>query len=248
MLDGSAGPPYTRGVAPSPLLTATALTVRFPEPLGLRGFFGRRAPPRTVLDGVGLTLGPGEVVGVLGANGAGKSTLLRVLAGLVAPSDGVVERAAGVSAPALGVADERSFHWRLTVAQNLHFFAELQGAARAAVPEVLALVGLADKADVPVRICSSGMRARLGLARALLRAPVLLLLDEVERGLDAEGRARLTAVLDESTSRGRSVLLATHDPAAAPSMTRALVLSAGRVVFEGAPAAAFQFSGAGGAT
>jgi len=248
VLDGSAASTYTCDVAPSPLLTATALTVRFPEPLTFRGLIGRRAPPRTVLEGVDLTLGPGEIVGVLGANGGGKSTLLRVLAGLVAPTIGAVEWGPSVSTPALGVADERSFHWRLTVAENLRYFAALQGAAPAAVPEALARVGVLDKADVPVRICSSGMRARLGLARALLRAPPVLLLDEVERGLDAEGRTRLTAVLEEYANRGRAVLLATHDPAMAPSMTRALVLRGGRLVFDGAPAAAFEASSAGAPT
>lgn len=231
---------YARAVT-SPRLLVDALCVRFPEPRALRDALRLRPapPPRTVLDTVRFEAGPGEVVALLGANGAGKSTLLRVLAGLVAPTSGRVEIS---PTPALGLADERSFHWRLTVQENLAFFAALQGADAGRIPALLAEVGLADRAATPVRACSTGMRARLGMARALLRDPAILLLDEVERGLDPPGRHWLADFLETRRRRGGTLtLVATHDtaPGAAERFTRALLFDAGRLVHDGPPAPAF---------
>lgn len=216
----------------APLLDLTDLTVRFPEPgAGLAGWRGRGL--RTVLDGVSLRLEAGEVVALLGSNGAGKSTLLRAACGLVSPTAG---RVIAASPPALGLADERSFHWRLSLRENLRLFADLQGASRERIDPLLAEVGLGDRADTPVRACSTGMRARLGLARALLRDPAVLLLDEVERGLDPAGRAWLHGLLRARRGRpGAAALVATHDPSSAGCFTRAILLRDGRVACDGEP-------------
>lgn len=191
---------------------------------------------RPALREVSLRVEPGEFVVLAGLSASGKSTLLRAACGLVAATAGTVRCA---SSPALGVADERSFHWRLTVAENLRLFADLQGADRLAIPGALARVGLAERAETPVRACSSGMRARLGLARALLRAPDVLLLDEVERGLDPAGRHVLAEILAERRAGGGATLVATHDTAHPERFTRALLLDAGRLVHDGEPAEAF---------
>ncbi len=215
----------------TPLLRMRGVRVVFRAPATptgwLRGrFFG---PPRVVLDGVDLEVRPGEVVAVLGANGAGKSTLLRVAAGLVTPRAGTVERAAR---PGLGLAEERSFYWRLSLRENLRFFAALEGAPAARADRLLEEVGLGADPDLPVRACSTGMRTRLALARALLGDPPLLVLDEVERGLDAAGRADLRARLAAWGAAGRAALVATHELGADP-FTRAIRLDAGRLVDAG---------------
>lgn len=190
-----------------------------------------RPPARIALAGVDLTLEAGEMVAVVGANGAGKSTLLRVAAGLVAPRRGRVE---STVRPALGVADQRSFYWRLSVRENLRFFAALERSPAARVDALLDSVGLAADRDLPVRACSTGMRARLGLARALLGDPRVLLLDEVERGLDAGARAELRQRLASWRAPDRAALVATHDlDAAGAPFTRAIALDAGRVVADG---------------
>ena len=228
------------GLAPSgpkrpdsdaPLLTARGLRVAWARP---------GEPVRAILDGVDLTLAPGEVVGLLGANGAGKSTLLRVLAGLVAPSAGTVVFDPAAGRPVLGTGDERSFHWRLSLRENLKFFAALEGAPDPdrGVDAMLVQVGLGEARDVPVRACSSGMRARLGLARALLGGRHVLLFDEIERGLDTHGRALLHGLMGEPV-RSRAVLMATHDPTVAPFLTRALVLENGRITYDGGAERAF---------
>lgn len=215
----------------APLLALEGVGVEVREPLGglswLRGrFFG---PSRRILEGVDMEVRPGTVTAVLGANGAGKSTLLRVAAGLIEPGTGAVRRPVRAG---YGVADERSFYWRLTARENLRFFARWYetGADEARIDALLARFGLADRADAPVRVYSAGMRARLGLARALLGSPRLLLLDEIERGLDAGARADLHAFLAEFDG---AALVATHDLEHGAVFDDAVALDAGRIVAHG---------------
>jgi ABC-2 type transport system ATP-binding protein len=199
------------------------------------------------LDGVSLAVDPGEVVALLGPNGAGKSTLIKILGTTVLPDSGSVTvaghdvvRDAMAARRYLGlmIGDERSHYWRITGRRNLAFFAALfgiprrQAETRAAM--LLEAVGLADAADRRVLGYSSGMRARLSLARALLADPPLLLLDEPTRNLDPLAAARFR----ESASglagqRGTGILFATHDlHEAVATSTRIVVLSRGRIVLE----------------
>ena len=138
----------------------------------------------------------------------------------------------------LMIGDERSFYWRLTGRRNLMFFAALHGMRRrqaaARVARLLETVGLEDAADRPVRGYSSGMRARLSLARSLLAEPPVLLLDEPTQNLDP---LAATAFRDTATwlaaERGAGILFATHDLHEAVAIShRIVVLSAGRCVFE----------------
>jgi ABC-2 type transport system ATP-binding protein len=185
----------------------------------------------------------GELVAVAGRNGSGKSTLLRLLATLVEPTSGeatvagVDLRRDAVQARArlaFVAADDRSFHWRLTGAENLAFFAALHGVTNGAVGVALARVGLDGAADDAYSTYSTGMRQRLAVARALLGWPAVLLLDEPFRALDAESSGVLCHVLGEAVERGASVLVATHHLEELGSLTnRAIVLEAGRLVHDG---------------
>src|SRR5680860_1501359 len=175
----------------------------------------RKAFGATVaLDDVNLEVGTGQVSALLGENGAGKSTLLRVLSTTVAPDAGDawigdyhVVHHANLVRTVLGVAlgDERSWYWRLSGRQNLEFFAALYGFsrrhARRRAEVLLADVGLKEAADRRFYEYSSGMRARLSLARALLTSPSVLLLDEPTRTLDpiaaADFRARVGRLSSE---------------------------------------------------
>jgi ABC-type multidrug transport system ATPase subunit len=154
----------------------------------------RRFSARTVLDGVDLTVGVGERAGIWGSNGSGKTTLLRCLAGTLVPSAGhalILGHPAGSRGArrALGVClgQERAFYGRLSGRENLLFAARLRmrpGLAASAVAAICEELALASFADRPVERCSSGMRARLALGRALLGNPEVILLDEPTRSLD----------------------------------------------------------------
>jgi ABC-2 type transport system ATP-binding protein len=196
------------------------------------------------LDGVDLRVPPGTLTALVGKNGAGKSTLIRVLATTILPDEGTVmvggcdvrehpERARRETGVFFG--DERSFYWRLSGRENLRFFAALKGIRRRdvdrAVTAALASVDLVDVGDRRVDRYSSGMRARLGLARALLGRPSVLLLDEPTKSLDpvtaADIRAHVARIRSEDNI---AVLFATHDLHEAASLAdENVILANGRV-------------------
>ncbi len=203
-------------------------------------FFGRFV----ALDRLRFAIEPGEFVVVLGRNGAGKTTLLRTLALLQHPSEGEL-LFDGQSARRLPVSfkqrlgfcgHELALYDELTAEENLHFYARLYGITDAArrVPEVLAEMGLADRARSRVRSLSRGLKQRLALARAWLHRPNVLLLDEPATGLDAPTRERLHAWLAGCHRSGRTVILSSHDLAESlRPATRVLLLESGRVLFDG---------------
>jgi len=211
-----------------------------------------------VLSGVDLVVRGGEAVALLGANGAGKTTLLRILALLLHPADGRLSlfgTDARAAPPALRrrigyVGHESLCYPDLTAAENLAFYARLFAVpdATTRIAELLAWAGLEAAARRPVRVYSRGMGQRLALARALLHAPDLLLLDEPFAGLDAEAVGALQERLVALRTAGHAIVLTTHDlERAAPVATRLAILHRGRVAWtqEGAPepmvvAAAYQ--------
>jgi len=198
------------------------------------------------LQGVDLDVSFGETVVLLGPNGAGKSTLLRILGTTVLPDRGAVmvaghdvvrEPAAVRRSVGLVLGDERSWYWRLSGRGNLEFFAVLHGwrrpAAARRAQELLEEVGLGDSADRRFDGYSSGMRARLSLARALISEPPVLLLDEPTRNLDPAATAGFHDTLAELVRRRQTaILMATHDlHEAAEVADRTVALVAGQVVF-----------------
>jgi heme exporter protein A len=185
---------------------------------GLRRDYGERA----ALDGVEISLAAGESLLVLGPNGAGKTTLLRILATLLRPSAGEV-RVLGARLPGeawkargrIGFLGHEALLYRdLSGRENLRFHARLHGlrgeAAEARIGELLGAVGMERRADERVAELSAGMRQRLALCRCVLHEPELLLLDEPDSNLDADGRELAQELIGPRLSRTR--VLVSHDP------------------------------------
>jgi NitT/TauT family transport system ATP-binding protein len=200
-----------------------------------------------VLEQVNLTLRPGEIVGLLGRSGSGKSTLLRQIAGLDAPSGGVVNYLGHpVRAPASGIAmvfqSFALFPW-LTVLENVQLGLEAQGVAEEAMRkralQAIDLIGLDGFESAYPRELSGGMRQRVGFARALVVHPNILLMDEPFSALDVLTAETLRADFLNLWGEGqlpiKAVLLVTHNIEEAVQMCdRLLVFSSnpGRVVGE----------------
>lgn len=209
--------------------------------MGLAKAFGAMR----ALAGVDLEVPPGRVAVLLGRNGAGKTTLIRILATAVLPdagratvggSDVAADPEGARRRTGLVLGEDRSFYWRLSGRQNLEFFAAMHGlhgaAAKESASAAMAAVGLAAVADLRVDRYSTGMRCRLGIARALLGTPVVLLLDEPTRSLDPDAASDVRALLSSLVcDRGVAVVLATHDLHEAAALAdEVVVLSSGRVV------------------
>ena len=179
------------------------------------------------LDGVSFTVGAGEILALVGANGAGKSTLLRVLATLLVPTRGHacvaghdVEREPAAVRRRIGfhTGSDAAFYSRLTGRENLEFFAALNNLDRAdaskSIAQVTELLGLGASLDKQIRTLSTGNVHRLGLARALLHRPSVLLLDEPTRSLDPLTAAEFRRFLKNELvrQRGTTLIFASHTP------------------------------------
>ena len=179
----------------------------------------KRFGERTALADLDLTVPRRSVFGFLGPNGAGKTTLIRLLLGLTRPSEGSM-RLLGASLPeerstALArvgaIVEEPRFHRFLTGRENLAIAAAARSPeAHARIEDVLARVGMSDRADDRVKSYSLGMRQRLGVARALLADPELLILDEPTNGLDPAGIHEFRRMIRQFVDDGMTVLLSSH--------------------------------------
>jgi ABC-type multidrug transport system ATPase subunit len=187
--------------------------------------------------GVSLRVRRGEVVLLQGPNGAGKSTLLRVVATALSPTWGggsvlgfdLVRERDQVRRRTDLLGHQTRLYQDLTASENLRFACALYGADPRLIPEALDRVGLAAVAGERVGGFSQGMRQRVALARGVLRAPELLLLDEPYAGLDAQAKQLVDEVVLEARAAGRTVVLATHDQTRAGLATTAVTMEAGRV-------------------
>lgn len=195
------------------------------EATGVRRAFG----PAVVLDGADLRIAAGEVVALLGGSGSGKSTLLRILAGLDPDATGTV------SVPrehAVVFQEHRLLPWK-RVAGNVGLGVTGPG-VRARIDAALSEVGLADRARSWPAELSGGQSQRVAFARALVREPRLLLLDEPFGALDALTRLRMQELFGRLRARHRfAALLVTHDVDEALLLAdRALILDGGRITAE----------------
>ena len=196
------------------------------------------------LDGVNLEVRQGEVFGLLGANGAGKTTLIKVLLGLTRPSQGEARvrgrdpRAASVRARVGYLPEGHRFPGYLTGEGTLRLFGRLaglpEGNLNRRIPELLELVGLADRARDRVGRYSKGMTQRLGLAGALLDEPEVLFLDEPTDGVDPVGRRQIRDILLATRTTGTTIFINSHLLSEVErTCDRVAILHHGRVIREG---------------
>ncbi|MGZ0711614.1 ABC transporter ATP-binding protein (plasmid) [Coraliomargarita sp. W4R53] len=185
---------------------------------GVRRSFGQV----TAVRNVSLEARPGRVTGLVGPNGSGKTTLLLMLSSLLAPDAGTI-RIDGIDPIAdpqgaraiLGWMPDALGAWNaLDSLETLEMTARLYGMSKAAATararELLAEVGLEDLATAPARVLSRGQKQRLGLARALVHDPRVLLLDEPASGLDPQARIDLRQLLRRFAADGRTILVSSH--------------------------------------
>ena len=209
---------------------------------------------RAIVDGAGLTIAPGELVGLIGPNGAGKSTLLRAMLGLTPRASGSValDGADFAAMPARDRAravaflpQDRRVEWRLTARDVVMLgryphqagFGGATPADRDAVARAIAAVEGEALLDRPVAVLSGGERTRILLARALAVEAPILLADEPIAALDPYHQLHVMEILRERSRAGAGVLAVIHDLAlAARFMDRLVLMDAGRVVAHGAPA------------
>jgi len=197
------------------------------------------------VDGISFSVEPGEIFGYLGPNGAGKTTTIKMLTGQLRPTSGeaqvmgcdVVEEREQLK-PQIGVVfDSQNIYDRMSARDNLRFYARLYRIKKARVEQVLAQVGLTDRARDKVKTYSNGMRQRLVIARALLHKPKVLFLDEPTRGLDPNVARGIRAVVVDLAKQGMTVFLTTHYMEEADQLSdRVAILDQGRIVAMGTPA------------
>lgn len=189
----------------------SATIPRMGEATELRDVSKRYAGSAPVLDGVSLTVRPGEVVGILGANGCGKSTLLRIMVGLSEPTTGTV---AGRPAVVGYVPERLPSHGRISARAYLTHMGRIRGlsgqqAARRA-RELLDRLSLVGGARTSLRRLSKGNTQKVALAQALLVPPGLLVLDEPWSGLDATAHEVLAEMIKEVAAAGGAVVFTDH--------------------------------------
>ncbi len=174
----------------------------------------------TAVDRVSFSVGAGEVFGYLGPNGSGKTTTIRMLLGLLQPSGGQgqvlgldIARDAEEIRPKVGYMSQKfALYNDLTAVENLNFYAGVYGVAKrnGRVPDVLALVGLTERANERAGQLSAGWRQRLALGAALLHQPSLIFLDEPTSGVDPQARRAFWDLVYDLADQGTTIFVTTH--------------------------------------
>ena len=209
---------------------------------GLRKSYRRRKGTTIAVDGLDLTVPEGGVYGFLGPNGSGKTTTIRCVLGPARPTTGVI-RLLGRPVPeglrdavrrTGAIVETPALFPTMTARENLRLLGAVDRIGLRRVDEVLATVGLDDRADDLVKRYSLGMKQRLGLAAALLKDPDLLMLDEPANGLDPAGMREVRQLLRRLADDGRTVFVSSHILAEIESTCdRVAILAKGRLVTHG---------------
>lgn len=184
-----------------------------PVRLAATGLACRRGG-RLLFTGIAFDLSPGQALRVTGPNGAGKSSLIRVLAGLLPPYAGTVERRGDAAMMNESLAMDED----LPLAEALRFWCIMDGRGeeKRRAGDALHDTGMADLAAVPVRLLSTGQRRRAALARVVSSGAPIWLLDEPANGLDARAVARLESLIERHRAGGGIAMVATHQPLGLP--------------------------------
>ncbi|MDF9747773.1 ABC transporter ATP-binding protein [Natrinema sp. S1CR25-10] len=212
---------------------------------GLSKRFGEGAEAVTAVNDVSFDIETGSIVGLLGPNGAGKTTLIKSILGMVLPDSGTVRiqgvdlydrpREAYASVDAM-LEGARNDYWRLTVRENLRYFATISGVDPDSVSDrherLLTQLGLAEKADVPVRELSRGMKQKVSLASVLAGGAEVVFLDEPTLGLDIESSRTLQRELRRLVEEeALTVILSSHDMDVVETVCdRVLIMSDGEII------------------
>ncbi len=214
------------------------------------GVFRKTKKEIPALDQINLEVQTGELFGLLGPNGAGKTTLTRILSTVLLPSSGEarvfgldVVRDAKLIRPRIGIVfgGDRGLYWRLSGRDNLDYFATLYNippeVSKKRIPEMLELVGLADRADERVEGYSRGMKQRLHIARGMLHDPELLFLDEPTIGLDPVAAREQRKVIHNLKLAGKTIFLTSHYMLEVDELCdRVAILKEGRILVSDTPA------------
>jgi ABC-2 type transport system ATP-binding protein len=237
-----------------PVVSVDHISKTYPVPfLRLKRALRRTfKPPVEAVRDVSFEVREGEIFGLIGPNGAGKTTLTKMIATLIQPTEGSVtvkgfdsveDDVAVRRHVGLAGAEERSFYWRLTVEQNLLFFARLHGLsgdqATRRISELLQMLQLEDSARKRFAELSTGNKQRLSVARAMLADPPVLLLDEPTRSLDPLAAARMRAAiksLAQDEKKRVTVFLTSHNLAEVEELCdRVAIISKGEIKALDAP-------------
>lgn len=235
------------------VISIDRISKTFPTPLARFKQFFRRPlkPPVQALSEVSFDVQAGEIFGLIGRNGAGKTTLTKIIATLVQPTSGRVTVNGFDSVHddeqvraqvGLATAEERSFYWRLTVEQNLMFFARLYGLsdalARRRIIELVEQFELKELVSRRFGELSTGNKQRMAFARAMLSKPPVLLLDEPTRSLDPLAAARMRALINRLAGGDPpvTILLTSHNLTEVEELcARIAIISRGRIRALGTP-------------
>lgn len=207
----------------------------------------RRRGDTVAVDDVSFSVRKNEVVGLLGPNGAGKTTIIKSICTILRPTSGEiwVDGADAIRNPRAALEKvtavlegNRNIYWRLTVRDNLEFFAGLQGqslrSVRSYIDELIEMFGLKEKVHEQARALSRGMQQKLAVACALVKRTPILLLDEPTLGLDVETSYELRWILKRMAEQGqRTILLSSHDMNVVQDICeRVVIINRGKIVVD----------------
>ncbi len=199
---------------------------------------------KTVLDGIDLSIGKGEIFGLLGPSGAGKTTLIKILTGQLEADSGKafingkdVEKLTGNDYKDYGIMmDNFGVYERLSCYDNLKVFADIYGIKKEHITEALEKVGLKDSAKKPASDLSKGMKSRLRLARVFMINPSVLFLDEPTSGLDPATAEEIQQMILAEKEKGKTIFLTTHTMTEAERLCDNIaLLNEGKIIEYGKP-------------